>query len=229
MKIASLLATTAALLLTSALHAQAPAAQEVVETNLIFALKLHIQQPQVVQGTKAVGSYKIVTIKTADIIRMIGEKEGMTFSRRARILFSETYVDGEAETEFDFIIRDGDAPDHVVTSYISSVIPFYNESPFIVQKGKVSNPEGVGRVSLLTLAKQTVALAGDLETPTQGFEMVGPAKIAYKAILSRKLDEEKLIILSTTSMPVSGRGIQIDGNSGYITGTIKVTGPKVLK
>lgn len=224
MKLASLLAT-ATLLLTPVLHAQEP--KEVVEVNLSYTLKFQLQQPPFVQGDNTVNTARVFTIKTADIIRLIGQKEAKVFSKKARLFYTYTTFD-IAAPEVKYLIRD-DATDHDVTPYIGPFSTFFTGQVYQITKGKLNVTTGLGKASQLSTITHDIALAGGLNSLTQGFELVGPGTVSYKVVNSTKLTTTTPLIVPVASFVVSGRAIEVDGNSGFVSGTVKLTGPKLLK
>lgn len=224
MKLASLLAT-AALLLAPVLHAQEP--KEVVEVNLSYTLKFHLQLPPFVQGENTINTARVFTLKTADIIRLIGQKEAKVFSKKARLFYTYTTYD-IAAPEVKYLIRD-DGTDHDVTPYIGPFGTFFSGQPYQITQGKLNATTGLGKTSQLSTVSHDIALTGGLDNLTQGFELVGPGTVTYKVVNSTKLTTTTPLIVPAASFVVSGRGIEVDGNSGHITGTVKLTGPKLLK
>lgn len=224
MKLASVLAT-AALLLTPILHAQEP--KEVVEATLSYSLKFHVKQPPLLQGQFNVSTAKIFAIKTADIMRLIGLKEGKSFSKKARLIYQATNFNSGG-SELNYLIRDG-GTDHLVTSYLDTFSPQSLNSTFIISKGKLHATTGEGKVTQLTVHEHNIALEGNLSDPTEGFMLTGPGTLNYKMVTSTKLTTPVSLIVPSATFVLSGRAIDVDGSSGFVTGTVKLSGPKILK
>jgi hypothetical protein len=224
MKLASLLATTV-LLLTPILHAQEP--REVVEATLSYSLKYHVKQPPLLQGQFNISTAKVFAIKTADIIDLIGLKEGKSFTKKARLIYQDTHLNSGISVS-KFLIRDG-GTDHFVTTYLDNFLPLFPENAFIISKGKLHATTGVGKVTQLTIHEHNIALEGLLSNPSQGFELIGPGTLSYKTVASTKLETPVLMIVPSASFVFSGRAFDVEGTFGYVTGTVRLTGAKILK
>jgi hypothetical protein len=195
---------------------------ELVETNITLSFKLHVQQDPVSKSGSTTKKYTLVTLKNADIIRMIGVKQAKTFTKSARLLVQTRY-DSLGYDGYDYIIRDAGV-DTIVTSYFQ----INNESDFQAEKSKFSDSTGLGSRTYLALGYLNVPLAGTFQNVTEGLDLTGPMKITTKRVKSIQFPG-KSVNFDAGTLTLTGLGKLLDGKSGLISGTFKTSGAKILK
>jgi hypothetical protein len=202
--------------------AQAHAQTEIVESNVTIALKIHVQEGgQVVVGGNNVRNYKITTIKTADVIQMIAAKENTSIAKNVRLILQQTF-NAIGWSGYSFRIREpGNPNDIMVTNYLE------RDDDFSVVKSKISTTKGTGSESTLAMGEFDISLTGTFE----GFYMDGPIKTTMKYVASKKFPGEA-ISLETYTFTGAGQSLTgLGGNEeeGFVSGTVKISGSKVLK
>lgn len=209
---------TKALLATLFLAAtSAASADDTVEANVILTFKVNEQDAApVIKGKNSTLSYQTYTLKTADIIQMIGEKEGVTFTKKARLIFQVTYGD-LGQNGYSYRIRETGQNDLIVTQY------FEDNTTLSVYKFKTSIEKGTGTASAIGLGVVDIPLNGDFE----GFYLTGPLKASFRIVQSPTSPAAK-IELANLTINLAGRSL-LEGTTGYAAGTMKVSGMKILK
>lgn len=220
MKLFSLLFATCFLITMSA------AAQTVtVESNIAVALKYHVENPMKEKGDIYIRSYKIVTLKTADLIRLIDEQIPESFTAKAKLILQVSYDDeGEIPASSKYVIRDN-GTDYNVTSLLKVASNY----TYHVRKTSVTTATGLGTSNLLGRAVLTIPLTGTHANVTKGFDLSGTLKASEKYIAITAKDQPTIKpVLSNVSLTLCGNALQIESKSGYVTGTFKSSGAKIV-
>jgi hypothetical protein len=208
-------ATLATLLISFASTALA----DTLEGNLTLALKVHEQNEAAIVGPNNVGSYRTSTLKTLDLIQAIGQKEGRVFTKKAKMIWQVTY-DNAGQSGYSYRIRELGQEDLMITAYIN-----LNLQP-LIQKFRISTQKNTGSGTAIGYADLKVNLNGAFE----GLFMTGPTKVAVKLVQSRQFADVQLRFF-TYSMTLSGKsllGANPEPQEGYVTGTFKISGVKLV-
>ncbi|MEN3942917.1 hypothetical protein WJU23_16580 [Prosthecobacter sp. SYSU 5D2] len=198
----------------------AASADETVEINMLFTLKVHEQNATVTKGNIETDSFRVFSVKTFDIIQMIGLKEGRLFSKKARLLAQLTF-DNNGQTGSSFLIRDPGQSDLVVSSY------FPSNTPYAVTKSKLNLDKKTGTGNVVGQATIDVQLNGEDE----GFYLIGPLKANVRDVQAPAAAD---VIVQLTNLTINASGGSKIGaapntKNGYASGSVKFSGAKIIK
>jgi hypothetical protein len=196
------------------------ACAETLEGNVAITLKVHEQNEEIVVGPNTVVNFRSFTLKNSDLIRLIAAKEGRIFTTKARLIIQSTFSEF-GSVELAYLIREQGQADLDITSYLT-VTP----NP-VIQKHKRSTVKKTGSGSIIGLSAVSISFDGTEE----GFFLSGPLKGTQRSFPSKEFAD---VVLQTLVLNVTlaGHSKLKDAQNirlGYTSGTLKISGMKIVK
>lgn len=220
MKIATLLIASCLTLVAPCLKAQD---QVIVETNIAVSLKYHILQAPVPKGNKTTQTYQIFAVKNADIIKFIDTVATPSFSDKARLVHRVVYNESGIVDNGIFVEDDGVF--HKVTSIFHDA-DHPNEKAV---KANFNDDTGVGTMTALYRSRFNLVMAGTVANITRGLVLDGPTKLVEKSVKPKAHPDWMVVRLINQTFTLQGEGRDVNSRNGFVSGTIKYTGAKILK
>lgn len=186
-----------------------PLQAQILESNVTFAFKFHVEGSPQPKGDTVTTPLNVYSIKTADIIQAIGRDHQIEFTKAARILLLNIYNETHLE-DSKFVIRDKGRPDFDIGDNLD-----INSNRDIE---KYKRTKGVGTEVGIKFSNCNLILP----TTVEGMETQGHSKSDAKRIPSKT--SEAIISFHSTRRDLSGSAtFMIKGQPeiGLITGTIK--------
>lgn len=220
MKIASLLIASCLTLVAPSLWAQDLV---IIETNITVSLKYHIRQAPVPKGSKTTETYQVFAVKNADIIKFIDTVASPSFGPKARLVHREVYSEFGIEDYGIFVEDEG---------VFHEVTAFFHDENYPNQKAVkavFNDYTELGNSTTLCRSRFNLVMAGTVSNITRGMALDGPAKLVEKTVRPKGRPEWMGVPLINNSFTLQGDGRDVNSRNGFVSGTIKYTGSKILK
>lgn len=206
-----------------------PLAQaERAESPVTVQIKLYLQGAQVVNGPTIIGNYSIVSFKTADLIRRIGESKNKTYTKAARLLYISDF-NGLLITSRYVIREKGQADDDVSTMIALGYSPDLNNGSenFVVKYKRTTK-------DFIVTGSQTERATGALVLKfpnTRELLMNGSYQSTFRHLASKQFPGTGY---NTTAFGIIGGIGTFDLRPGtperqnrYCEGSLKIGTPKI--